>query len=158
MKIDYRIKLGLLAFSLLYGCMKAGTHGSIKCYQFPVPKNELEIAVRSVIQKVPDVLQDSVKEYYNNDSTYVKIKIFEKDEVNEYIFHYYGDRKYWMSSKNSAISISYAHNKRGEGGSSGNGGVKWYNFKLKEELTGLFERGFINKIDEELKVNHAECN
>lgn len=156
--MDNRIKLILLAISMLYGCMKAGTHGSIKCYQFPIPKVQLEKAVRSVIRKVPNVVQDSVKEYYNNDSTYVKIKVFENEEVNEYIFHYYGDRKYWISSKTSAISISYAHNKRGEGGSSGNGGVKWYNFNLKEELTGLFERGFINKIDEELKVKHTDCN
>ncbi len=148
----------LLCTSVLIGCMGGGTHGSIECYQYQVPKSDLEKAVKNVISTTPTVIQDSVKGYYNDDTTYVTIKVIENNEVSGYIFHYYGDKIYWANSKTSSLSISYAHNKEGRGGSSGNGGVKWYNFKLKEELTGVFERGFIEKIDQELKIKHTECN
>ncbi len=148
----------LLCTSVLIGCMGGGTHGSIECYQYQVPKSDLEKAVKNVISTTPTVIQDSVKGYYNDDTTYVTIKVIEKKDTNEYIFRYGGGKEYWVSSKVSSIFIAYAHNKEGRGGSSGNGGVKWYNFKLKEELTGVFERGFIEKIDQELKIKHTECN
>jgi hypothetical protein len=137
------------------GCMGGGTHGSIECYQYQVSKSELERAVKKVILTTKTIKQDSVKDYYNDDTTYVKIIVIENNEMSEYIFHYYGDREYWVSSKISSLSISYAHNKDGKGGSSGNGGVKWYNFGLKKELIGVFERGFIEKLDKELKINHS---
>ena len=147
----------LLCVSLLIGCMGGGTHGSIECYQYQVSKSELEKAVKMVISTTSTIKQDSIKEYYNDDTTYVTIKVYEKEEINEYIFRYGGGKQYWDSSKTSSVFIAYAHNKEGKGGSSGNGGVKWYNFKLKEELTGIFERGFIEKIDQELKIKHTEC-
>jgi hypothetical protein len=148
----------LLCVSLLIGCMGGGTHGSIECYQYQVPKSELEKAVKMVISTTSTIKQDSIKEYYNDDTTYVTIKVYEKEEINEYIFRYGGGKQYWDSSKTSSVFIAYAHNKEGKGGSSGNGGVKWYNFKLKEELTGIFERGFIEKIDQELKIKHTVCH
>jgi len=138
--------------------MGGGSHGSIECYQYQIPKCELEKAVRNVILTNPSIKLDSIVEYYNDDTTYVTIKVCEREENNEYIFRYGGDKQYWNSSRTSSIFIAYAHNKEGRGGSSGNSGVKWYNFKLKEELTGVFERGFIEKIDQELKIMHTECN
>lgn len=142
---------------VLIGCLGGGTHGSIECYQYQVSKKELEKAVSKVISITPTIKQDSVRGYYNDDTTYITIKLIENNGVSGYIFHYHGDKEYWVKSKKSSISIAYAHNKEGRGGSSGNGGVKWYDFKLKEELTGVFERGFIEKIDQELKLKHCKC-
>ncbi len=142
---------------VLIGCLGGGTHGSIECYQYQVNKSELEKVVRKVISNTSNIEQDSAKGYYNDDTTYITIIIYEKNEVNNYIFRYGGGREYWDLSKESSIFIAYAHNKEGRGGSSGNGGVKWYDFKLKEELTGVFERGFIEKIDQELKLKHCKC-
>ncbi len=147
-----------IAFLLISGCMKGGTHGSIKCYQFSVPKSELEKAVKLVISITPTIKQDSIKEYYNDDTTYITIKVYEKEEVNEYIFRYGGGKQYWDSAKTSSIFIAYAHNKEGKGGSEGNGGIKSSDYKLVKELTGVFESGFVEKIDQELKIIHNECN
>lgn len=148
----------LLCAYLFIGCMGGGTHGSIKCYLYPVAKSELEKVVKMVISNTPTIIQDSIKEYYNNDTTYLTIKVYEKEEVYNYIFRYGGDQHYWDSSKTSSLFIAYAFDNEGKGGSSGNGGVKWNNFKLKEEFTGAFERGFIERIDQELKIKHTECH
>jgi hypothetical protein len=144
--------------SLILGCMGGGTHGSIECYQFNVPKRDLEKAVRQVISSSEVIKQDSIKEYYNDDTTYVTIKVYEENEINDYIFRFGGDSKYWNTSKMSSIFIAYAHNKEGQGGSSGNGGVLWNNVKLRKELTGVFERNFIVKVDKLLKTKHTKCN
>lgn len=139
----------------LYSCIGAGTHGSIKCYKYDVPKNVLETALRSVIAESNTIKQDTAKDFYNNDTTYVTLTISYENIANTYTLRYGGGAEYWDSSKVSSISISYAHNKKGEGGSSGNGGVKWYNFSLKKELTEPFEQELVSKIDKELGITHT---
>lgn len=137
--------------------MEGGTHGQIKCYQFPVPKSRLEEVVRNIIRNDSMVIQDPNKGYYNDDTMYVRVKIMEDSLISEYIFHYYGDKNYWMSSRTSIISISYACDNERNGGSSGNGDVKWYDFSLRNELTDVFERGLILKIDKEIGATHTKC-
>jgi hypothetical protein len=38
----------------------------------------------------------------------------------------------------------------------GAGGLEWYKWGLKEKLTDLFEKEFVSKIDNELKMGHTE--
>lgn len=167
--------LVILIFSCLFwGCegIGGGTHGSIKSYTFPVKKEVLQKKVEKVISNCSNIHRDSIKynivivdggekdtlwdNYYNDGINYISISIIEKGLPYTYTFHFYGGKEYWDTSKSSAISIAYAHNKEGEGGSEGNGGVKWYDFQLKKELTEPFEREFIDKIDKELGVKHTE--
>jgi hypothetical protein len=153
--IVMKVGIGVLLSVCLFSCMSSGTHGSIKCFNYTVTKIELETAVTKVISVSNSISQDSIKGYYNNDSIYVTIKVSESTDTNEYTFRYRGGNEYWDTSKVSCICIAYAHDKYGKGGSSGNGGVKWYDFNLKEELIGVFERGFIEEVDRELRVKHS---
>jgi len=137
-------------------CMEAGTHSSIKYYQYNVSKQDLEKALQHVIISSNTIHQDRMKDYYNDDTTYVTINIAYGKIFNNYIFRYGGNKDYWDTSKKSSISIAYAHNKDGEGGSAGNGGVEWYNYKLKAELVEPFEKELISKIDNELGMKHID--
>ena len=141
---------------LLVGCMGAGTHGSIKSYQYHVPKSTLERAVKSVIAGSNIIRQDTAKDYYNDDTTYLTVHISYGTISNEYTFRYGGGKEYWDTSKQSSVFIAYAYNKKREGGSVGNGGVKWYTPALKKELTEPFEKVFISKIDSTLGMKHTE--
>lgn len=156
------------------GCLDAGTHGSIKYYEYQVDKYTLQKAVESIIANSKTVKRDTTKNYmvdnthnrndtifsnyYNNGDTYVTINIHDGKIDNNYIFRYSGDKADWDTSKTSYLSIAYAHDKDGNGGSEGNGGISWYNWSLKRRLLKPFEREFISKIDEELKQKHVEGN
>ena len=141
---------------LLDGCMGGGTHGSIKSYQYHVSKYTLEKAVHNIIAKSNTIQQDTAKDYYNDDTTYITMHITYGDIANTYTFRYGGGKEYWDTSMLSSVFIAYAYNKKREGGSEGNGGVKWYNYKLKKELTEPFEREFISKLDSTLSMKHTE--
>ena len=138
------------------GCMGGGTHGSIKSYDYPVSKYVLQTAISKIILSNANIKRDTSKDYYNDGENYITIKIIGEDIINEYTFRFYGDKKDWDSSKTSEIFIAYAFDKEGNGGSDGNGGVKWYKPFLKKKLTGLFEDEFIKKLDKELRVIHSE--
>jgi hypothetical protein len=58
--------------------------------------------------------------------------------------------------KQASVFIAYAHDTKGHSGSSGNGGLKWYDFGLNKRLTEPFEKEFISKIDSVLKMKHTE--
>lgn len=146
----------LFSASVLSGCIEGGTHGYIKRFRYQTSKYKLERVVQKMIIENPAISQDSVKDYYNDDTNYVTIKISHSELCNIYIFHYYGGKEYWNSSPTSAISISYAYDKNGNGGSIGNGGVKWYEFKKRRRLIEPFEKDFINKIDSLLGLKHTE--
>jgi len=140
----------------LSSCMGGGTHGYIKRYRYSIPKYVLEKVVHHVIVENNDIHQDSVKDYYNDDTEYISICITERMQPYTYTLHFYGGKEYWDTAKTSAISIVYAYNKKREGGSQGNGGVSLYNYKLKKELTEPFEQEFISKVDKELGMQHSE--
>jgi len=151
-----KLLLAVICICVLSGCIGGGTHGYIKRYRYNVSKYILEKNVRQIIAENAVIHQDSSKGYYNDDTSYVTLNIIEKDSPRTYTFHYYGGKEYWDASTTSAISIVYAYDGKGKGGSSGNGGIKWYNFKLKKRLTEPFEREFINKIDSTLGLKHTE--
>lgn len=144
--------IGLAFFS---SCLSAGTHGSIKAYQYNVPKYELEKVVHQVIIESSTIYQDSIKDYYNDDTNYVTIRIIEKSLPYKYVFHFYGGKEYWDTSKTSAISIAYAYNVKNEGGSEG-GKIKEHGEKFIHELIRPFEKEFISKIDSLLNMKHAK--
>lgn len=146
----------LFLLCIFWGCIGGGTHGYIKAYDYTTSKYELEKAVQQVISESTVVYQDSIKDYYNDDTSYIRISIIEYDLTYTYIFRFYGGKDYWKASKTSEIFIAYAHDEKFHGGSSGNGGIKWYDFKLKKRLIEPFEREFIEKIDRELKIKHTE--
>jgi hypothetical protein len=155
------------------GCLTAGTHGSIKSYQYPCSKQALQNAVEKVIAADGSVRRDTIvnyridetngkndtvwNNYYNDTINYVTIYIKNGNTVYNFVFHYTGTKEQWDTSKVSDISIAYAWDENTyEGGSEGNGGVTWYTPFLKKRLTDVFESEFISKIDKELGVKHTE--
>ena len=91
--------------------------------------------------------------YYNDIKHYVTIKITSGQKINEYIFRYYGPDEDWKTSPTSKIFICYAHDKDGNGGSEGNGGISR---KMKKEFTEVFEKEFIDKLDLQLSQTHLD--
>jgi hypothetical protein len=159
---------------LLAGCIGAGTHGSIKGYQYPTRKDSLQKAIMTVIQNNPNIYRDTSLDslgsspaldhsdagdysagdnFYNDIKHYVTIKITSGQNVNEYVFRYYGPDENWKSSLTSKIFICYAHDKNGNGGSEGNGEVSE---KMAKQFTDIFEKEFIDKVDKELNLIHTD--
>ncbi len=163
----------ILTFSLV-GCISAGTHGSIKGYQYSISKDILQKAIMTVIQNNSNIYRDTTldslgssplldhidgKDYsagdnfYNDIKHYVTIKITSGQNVNEYIFRYYGADEDWKTSPTSEIFICYAHDKNGNGGSEGNGGVSK---TMAKYFTDVFEKEFVDKVDKQLKLTHSD--
>lgn len=163
----------LLLFIIFFeGCLSAGTHGSIASYGFKTDKNSLQSAVEKVISKNDFIKRDTIKNYmidvtngrndtivnnrYNDTVKYVTIYIKTSDGDNEYTIQYVGDEEYWDTSKISGLSIAYAFDKNGSGGSEGDGGVKWYNWALRKRLLRPFEKEFIHDIEKELSLKYFD--
>ena len=155
----------------LFSCLTAGTHGSIKAYDYSVSKNVLQKAIEKVIAESADIHRDSTKNYiidvtngkndtiidnqYNDGIEYLTINIDNNGKgkgTNKYIFQY-GTEGNEDTAKTSFISIAYGYDKNGHGGIDGNGGVAWYRPFLKKKLINLFEEKLINRIDKELGEN-----
>ena len=140
------LTLFLLTISIVIsGCnfISAGTHGSLKGYQYNISKYELENAVNYVINENSKIHRDSavcgysywadengdvyqidtLPDYYNDGENYLTITIDTDKGKYEYVFCYYGDKSYWDNSKSSEIFICYAYDEFRNGGSEGNGGV-----------------------------------
>lgn len=142
------------AILLFGGCIEAGTHGSIRGYSYTISKSELEKKIHFILKSSTNIWQDSAKDYYNDDSTYIRMNINYDNHIFSYIFSFYGDRTYWDTSTKSQIFIAYASNDKGEGGSEGDGGVKNGNSSLRHELLIPFENVFIAKLDSILFTVH----
>lgn len=168
---DYLIFILTFLFA---GCIAAGTHGSIKGYQYSIVKDSLQKAIMTVIKNNPNIYRDTSLDslgsspaldhsdggdysagdnYYNDIKHYVTIKIKSGQRVDEYIFRYYGADEDWKTSPTSKIFICYAHDKDGNGGSEGDGGISK---KMAQEFTGVFEKEFVNKVDKELNLTHID--
>ena len=165
--------LSILIFSL-GSCISAGTHGSIKGYQYLITKDSLQKAIMTIIQNNSNIYRDTSLDilgsspaldhndggdysagdnFYNDIKHYVTIKITSGQNKNEYIFRYYGPDDVWKYSATSKIFICYAHDKNGNGGSEGNGGISK---KMAKEFTNVFEKEFINKVDKQLNLTHSD--
>ncbi|MBC7552933.1 MAG: hypothetical protein H7257_03030 [Taibaiella sp.] len=154
------------------GCLTAGTHGSIRSYKFPATKYELQRAVENVFAKKNNIYEDTIahyiiditngksdtifSDYYNDGNRYVTLNIEFGSEKNNYVFQYSGDKEYWDTSKISFISVAYAYDKKGSGGSAAKGDFTWYNPSLKKKLIQVFESEFINELDKELGKKHID--
>ncbi len=172
MKRTVLVYLWLALF--LVSCIGAGTHGSIKAYEYPVSKYRLEDAVEKVIKESSNIRRDTVKNYmvdftdgksdtiysdhYNDGERYFTINIFSGGGENEYIFHFTGREEDWATATTSRISISYAFDENDKGGSEGNGGVTWYKPFLKKKVVTVFEKEFIEKLNKELGVKPTETD
>jgi len=172
-----RILWILFLGTVLCSCLGAGTHGSIKSYSYSCRKDVLQEAIMKVIETNPSIHRDTSldylgssplldstgcyncpagENYYNDIKHYVTIKITSGQEINEYIFRYYGPDEYWDTASTSKIFICYAYDKNGNGGSEGNGGINWRTGRLKRRLTSVFETELVKKVDEVLKISHAK--
>jgi hypothetical protein len=169
--LKYLFYIVVLSFA---GCIGAGTHGSIKGYQYSVNKDSLQNAIMTVIQNSPNIYRDDSLDslgssplldhddgkdyvtgdnYYNDIKHYVTIKITSGQSVNDYTFRYRGDDEDWKGSNISRIFICYAYDKNGNGGSEGNGGVSK---KMAKAFTDVFEKEFVDKVDEQLNLKHDD--
>lgn len=155
MKNKYFYFLALI-FPFVNSCIGGGTHGYIKAYQYDTSKKALENAVNQVVKNNIAIHQDSTKDYYNDGTKYMTINIVYENLPYNYTFRYYGGKEYWDTSKISEIFIAYAYDEERNGGSSGNGGINWYDFKLKKRLTAPFEQELVYKIDSILGMKHTE--
>jgi len=171
---NFKLTLFLFIVAILQSCLSGGTHGSIKSYEYRTNKYTLQKAVEKVIAKNDNIKRDTTKNYmidvtngrndtimdnyYNDGERYITIEIKTKEGYNEYSFQYPGEKEYWDTAKITSISIAYAYDQNGNGGSEGNGGIKWYNWSLKRKLLEHFENEFISKVDEELKQKHIDSN
>ena len=163
-----------LIYILIFSLIGCGTHGSIKGYQYSIKKDSLQKAIMIVIQNNPNIYRDTLldslgsspaldhneagdysagENYYNDIKHYVTIKITSGQNVNEYIFRYYGPDEDWKTSSTSEIFICYAHDKNGIGGSEGNGGIST---RMEKIFTDIFEKEFIAKVDKELNLTHTD--
>jgi hypothetical protein len=137
--------------------ISSGTHGSIKIYEYSVPKSVLEKAVWKIIKTNSNIKRDTIDQndgikygYYNDSINYISFVITKGDLVNDYTFRYSGDSIYYDTSKVSSISIAYAWDKNANGGHEGISG------KVKKQLVNFFETEFVNKIDKELHLKHDD--
>ena len=176
----YLLVIFIVALSGCWYLSISEGHGSIKAYKFPVTKFELEKAVDSVLKKNMDVKRVITYYYYSYDSInkvtseamdstkgsvkvfdsaendgkrYLTIYITKNDIEYEYTFQYPGTEDDWANSKESVISIAYAYDDKGNGGSDGHGDFNFHWF-LKRQLTGIFEGEFIDKVDKRLGKKH----
>mgnify|MGYP001309594760 CR=1 FL=1 len=147
-----RILVILILITFLASCMSGGTHGSLKAYQYSTKKIELEKAVLAVIESNPKIKRSN-NISVENDGKYLTVFIKKDAEENEYIFRFAGDSIDWDTSGTSMISISYAFDSQGRGGSEGNGGMPR---KVLKQLLQVFESEFINKLDTQLNITHTE--
>lgn len=175
MRLNYSfpmlIMCGLLMVTHFTSCLTAGTHGSIKAYVYNTKNEVLQKAVNKVISE-NDNIQKEYKTHKNfivditdeendtiftrHDSAYVEIKIKTDNGFNQYSFRYSGNEQDWKTDTISAISIAYAHDEKGNGGSNGDGQVTWYTPFLRRRLIRVFERELIFKVDKELGMKHTE--
>ncbi len=56
------------------------------------------------------------------------------------------------------LSITYAYDQNGKGGSEGNGGIKWYKWSFKRKLLEPFGNEFISKVDKKMKQKRIDSN
>lgn len=147
----------LLSTIILTGCgFGAGTHGSIKGYQYSASKVLLEEAVNNVIKNDSTMHLDGMKGHYNDNVNYVTFTIKSDKGENEYVIRYLGDNTTWATSTTSEIFICYIYDEMGNGGSSGNDNWKKTPDDIKKKMIDLFETKFINKIDKALRVEHVD--
>jgi len=162
--------------AILTGCfISAGTHGSIKGYQYATKKENLQRAVMAVIKSNSNIYRDTSLDhlgsspllsnqgasgdqsagdnYYNDIKNYVTIKITSGRDTNEYTFRYYGDDEDWKTSPNSELFICYAFDKDRKGGSEGDGKVTK---EMAKQFTDVLEKEFIKKINEKLSLQYTE--
>lgn len=95
---------------------------------------------------------------YNDRENYVTIYISEGDNINEYTIQYVGDKEYWDTAKSSELSMVYAFDQNGNGGSEGHRGIKWYNWALKKRLLRPFEKEFLSNVEKKLNLKHVDPN
>lgn len=160
----------------------AGGAGSIKAYEYPVTKKELENAVNEVLKNGVYVYRDSnfyyyrsydsttqtttdskdstigskrMTQYYNDGDRYLGIFIKTAKGIFTYTIEYTGID--WETSKESEICIPYAWDEEHNGGDEGRGCFKGKG-GLKKKLTDAFEKEFIDKVDKQLGKSHTESN
>ena len=162
MKFCFGVTTILVLVVLLTGCIGAGTHGSLKSYEFGVNKDSLSTSIVEIINSNPNIHVDTVGRMiiaptdasgkldtiydhgYNDGERYVRIKVRTDRGWCDFTFCYSGTEAEWGSLPRSKFFICFAFNEVGEGGSEGYGGV---DRKLLNYLTEVFERELVNKLD-----------
>jgi hypothetical protein len=173
LKKEINILLFIILATSITGCfIGAGTHGSLKGYQYQTKKDKLNRVVMYVIKNNPKICRDTIgskflanvgngkqdtiiDNSYNDGHEYVSIKIKTQKGQCNYTFRYYGDEEHWKISKTSEIFICWAYDEFGKGGSEGNGGV---DSKTLNYLTGVFEKELVSNIDKKLNLIHIDTD
>jgi hypothetical protein len=141
----------MFIFFAFLGCLTAGTHGSLKAFEFSVPKNVLQAKVEEVIQQNPRIVVAPITDtfnsrYYNDGIRYTTINIANAKDTLKYTFQYVDTDAYWDTSKTSEIFIAYAFDQAGNGGSEASNNFHWYNPKTRQRLIDVFEKELISPL------------
>jgi hypothetical protein len=152
-----------------------GTHGSIKRYQYPVTKSELEKAVMAVLQSDSNVYRDTIRNYiidvtdgksdtlennyYNDGTNYLTLHIKTPDNIMEYTIRYSGDSMTWANSKISEIFICYIYDGKGRWFAWAAGiHTQWTWVKLSDASTGAVATFAFNQGLNELQMAWLDDN
>ncbi|MBK9273303.1 MAG: hypothetical protein IPM49_02030 [Flavobacteriales bacterium] len=95
---------------------------------------------------------DTVVREHPNSQAYVDIRITHEAAAYEYRIQYAGSELAWDTSATACLSIAYAFDEEGRGGSAGDAGVNWSTPLLREKLLAVFEKEFIHRLDSSLRV------
>ena len=144
------MKTGFLLFIVLFSSCDfvtimsgSGTHGSIKEYSYNVNKDNLEAAILMIIDS-----SDNIVELENDMTNYFDILI-NAEQSYVFVFRYYGDKDYWAANPhNSAFFIAYLKKKEEKIFRSN----KELSRSEKEKALEVFEKYFVSKLDENLRV------
>jgi len=168
MRLSCSTCLFIVVACCISSCIDGGTHGSISEYCYDTKHSELRSAVDNVLGSNRSVLQkdttknvliflrngtsDTVVSKHPDALAYVDFKIIHHRAAFRYKIHYSGSEIDWDTSKTSCLSIAYAWDEDGHGGSAGDGGVNWSTPHLKQKLLAVFESEFIQRVDSALDV------
>jgi hypothetical protein len=148
---------GLFLIFIATSCdLGGGTHGSIKSYQYPVTKHELQKAIQNIFKNDTIVRRDFRGDYYNDTENYITMTISSNSNKYEYTFRFLGDSMTWATSKNSEIFLCYIYDDKGNGGSIGNGKFKATKPEIQKDMIMVFDTFFVKKLDKELNQKHGD--
>ena len=160
------MKLVLVALVLIFlcGCLSAGTHGSIKTYDFCASNQDVRKAVYQIFQEDSTVYRrqvmkptdSTVLDQYNDGVKYIYFYISQAKDAFQYIVRFAREKEPEDSAKHTTLFIAYCYNRNGEGGSEGNGGFDQLDKSTQNKLIGLFESRIVYKIQRKIAAGSRE--
>lgn len=131
----------VLVFSFFCFCSTAGTIGNIKLYEFPIPRNQLKIALNKTFKKYPEINLPK-NAIYKNDEYSTNCYIEYNNELFVFGFDTIDNEEAVPNPNKSTLALVYA----GYYGEILNRDEDLWFFQ-KSKLTKVFEKTFLTKLN-----------